>query len=67
MLVAEMSMPSFISSHTVQWPLLSVGILALVIAGCVLLIIVLARTPLAVALTGRSRQPWHTWIPEEWR
>ena len=54
-------------SHIVPWPLLSAGTVALVIAGCVLLTSVLARTSLAVALTGRSRQSWHTLLPEEWR
>jgi hypothetical protein len=30
---------------------------------CVALTSLLARTPLAVPLTGRSRQPWRTLIP----
>ena len=37
--------------------------MAIVFACCVTLTSVLARTPLAVPLTGRKQQPWSTLIP----
>jgi peptidoglycan/LPS O-acetylase OafA/YrhL len=49
------------------WPVVCVLTLALVFGACILLTSVLARTPLAVPLTGRRRQAWHTWLPERWR
>jgi peptidoglycan/LPS O-acetylase OafA/YrhL len=49
------------------WPLVCVVTAVLVFGACVLLTSVLARLPLSVQLTGRERQPWHTWLPEQWR
>lgn len=53
--------------HVLPWPLVCVAALVLVFGACVLLTGILARTPLSVALTGRQRQPWSTWLPEQWR
>lgn len=53
--------------RVVPWPLVSAATVTIVVLGCVLLTSVLARTPLAVALTGRPRQRWGTWLPAEWR
>lgn len=53
--------------RAVPWPLVAVGGVAIVFTSCVLLSSVLARTPLAVPLTGRRRAPWGTWLPREWR
>jgi peptidoglycan/LPS O-acetylase OafA/YrhL len=47
----------------VPWPLVCLVATAIVFGGCVLLTSVLARTPLAVALTGRAQEPWSTWLP----
>jgi peptidoglycan/LPS O-acetylase OafA/YrhL len=52
---------------TVPWPLVSIGAMIVVFAACVVVTSVLARTPLAVALTGRSQEPWSTWFPVGWR
>lgn len=51
----------------VPWPVATAIGVAIVFLSCVLLSSILARTPLAVALTGRKREPWRTWLPEEWR
>jgi peptidoglycan/LPS O-acetylase OafA/YrhL len=51
----------------VPWPLVAVAGVAIVFLGCVLMGSVLARTPLAVALTGRKRERWATWLPRGWR
>jgi peptidoglycan/LPS O-acetylase OafA/YrhL len=50
-------------SSAIGWPL--VCLLAVVIVFCcgAVLTAVLARTPLAVPLTGRKQQPWSTLIP----
>jgi len=53
--------------HYLPWPVVSILTVTLVFLGCVLLTSLLARTPLTVALTGRQRQEWRTWIPERWR
>jgi peptidoglycan/LPS O-acetylase OafA/YrhL len=50
-------------SSTVPWPLLCLLIAVIVYSGGVALTAVLARTPLAVPLTGRERQPWPTLTP----
>jgi len=39
----------------------------IVYSSAVLLTSLLARTPLAVPLTGRKQVPWSTLIPREWR
>jgi peptidoglycan/LPS O-acetylase OafA/YrhL len=43
----------------IWWPLLCAATVVLVFLAGVALTSVLARTPLAVALTGRQRQPWN--------
>ncbi|HEY3735698.1 MAG TPA: acyltransferase [Streptosporangiaceae bacterium] len=43
------------------WPLLCAVTVVLVYLACVALTSLLARTPLAVPLTGRPRQPWPAW------
>ena len=50
-------------TSAIPWPLLCVATVAIVFACCVTLTSVLARTPLAVPLTGRKQQPWSTLIP----
>jgi peptidoglycan/LPS O-acetylase OafA/YrhL len=45
-------------SSTVPWPLLCVATVGIVFACCVALTGLLARTPLAVPLTGRTQVPW---------
>jgi peptidoglycan/LPS O-acetylase OafA/YrhL len=49
------------------WPVVSATAVAIVVLACVLLSSLLARTPLAVALTGRRRARWSTWLPRDWR
>lgn len=49
------------------WPLVCVATATLVFGACILLTSVLARLPFSEQLTGRERQPWHTWLPEPWR
>jgi peptidoglycan/LPS O-acetylase OafA/YrhL len=41
------------------WPLVSVITVAIVFLSCIALTELLARTPLAKPLTGRTRVPWH--------
>jgi hypothetical protein len=53
-------------SHVIPWPIVSVLTVALVFCACVLLTAVLARTPLAMALTGRQRESWRTFLPFGW-
>jgi peptidoglycan/LPS O-acetylase OafA/YrhL len=47
----------------VWWPLLCAATVVIVYLGCVALTSLLARTALAVPLTGRQRQPWATLLP----
>ena len=47
-------------SSAVPWPLLCLLTVVIVFVCCVALTAVLARTPLAVPLTGRKQQPWAT-------
>jgi peptidoglycan/LPS O-acetylase OafA/YrhL len=47
----------------VWWPLLCAATVVIVFLASVALTSLLARTPLAVPLTGRQRQPWATWWP----
>ena len=42
-------------------------VVAVVLACCITLTALLARTPLAVPLTGRKQQPWSTLIPRRER
>lgn len=53
--------------HVLPWPVVAAFAVAIVFFSCVLLSSVLARTPLALALTGRRRQRWSTWLPRGWR
>jgi surface polysaccharide O-acyltransferase-like enzyme len=53
--------------HVMPWELVSGLTVVLVVSGCVLLTSLLARTPLAVALTGRRQAGWDTWWPRAWR
>jgi acyl-CoA synthetase (AMP-forming)/AMP-acid ligase II/peptidoglycan/LPS O-acetylase OafA/YrhL len=48
---------------TVPWPLLCLITVGIVFGCGATLTALLARTPLAVPLTGRPRQPWSTLIP----
>ena len=50
-------------NSTVPWPLLCVATVVIVYLGCIALTALLARTPLAVPLTGRAQQPWSTLTP----
>jgi peptidoglycan/LPS O-acetylase OafA/YrhL len=47
----------------VPWPIVCVATVIAVFGACVLLTSILARTPLARALTGRSRVTWDSWLP----
>jgi len=47
----------------VWWPLLCAATVVIVFLAGVALTSLLARTPLAVPLTGRQQQPWATWWP----
>jgi peptidoglycan/LPS O-acetylase OafA/YrhL len=50
-------------SSMVPWPLLCAATVVIVYLGCIALTALLARTPLAVPLTGRAQQPWSTLTP----
>ena len=50
-------------TSTIPWPLLCLLTVGIVFACGVALTSVLARTPLAVPLTGRKQQPWSTLLP----
>ena len=45
------------------WPLVCLLVVVVVFACCITLTALLARTPLAVPLTGRKQQPWSTLLP----
>jgi peptidoglycan/LPS O-acetylase OafA/YrhL len=47
----------------VWWPLLCAATVVIVFLAGIALTSLLARTPLAVPLTGRQQQPWSTWWP----
>jgi hypothetical protein len=47
----------------VWWPLLCAATVVIVFLAGVALTGLLARTPLAVPITGRQQQPWATWWP----
>jgi peptidoglycan/LPS O-acetylase OafA/YrhL len=49
------------------WPLVCLLLVAVVFACCITLTALLARTPLAVPLTGRKQQPWSTLLPRRER
>ena len=50
-------------SSTVPWPLLCAATVGIVFVCCIGLTELLARTPLAVPLTGRTRVPWPRLLP----
>jgi len=45
------------------WPLVCLLTVVIIFACCIALTGLLARTPLAVPLTGRKQEPWSTLIP----
>jgi peptidoglycan/LPS O-acetylase OafA/YrhL len=47
----------------VPWPIVCAVTVVLVFGACVMLTSILARTPLARALTGRTRATWDSWRP----
>ena len=49
------------------WPLVCLLTVLIVFACGIVLTSLLARTPLAVPLTGRTQQSWSTLIPPRWR
>jgi peptidoglycan/LPS O-acetylase OafA/YrhL len=53
--------------RVVPWPLVVLLTVLIVFVCGVALTSLLARTPLAVPLTGRPQQPWSTLIPPCWR
>jgi peptidoglycan/LPS O-acetylase OafA/YrhL len=53
--------------RVVPWPLVCLLTVPIVFVCGIALTSLLARTPLAVPLTGRPRQPWSTLIPPRWR
>ncbi len=54
-------------NSAMPWPLVCLLAVVIVFACCIALTSLLARTPLAVPLTGRTQQPWSTLMPERWR
>ncbi|MGH3264833.1 MAG: acyltransferase family protein, partial [Trebonia sp.] len=54
-------------NHVVPWPIATAAAVAIVVLSCVLFSSVVARTPLALAVTGRTRVRWSTWLPNEVR
>jgi peptidoglycan/LPS O-acetylase OafA/YrhL len=50
-------------NNVVPWPIVLVVTVPLVFLLCCALTEVLARTPVAEALTGRKQEPWHTLVP----
>jgi peptidoglycan/LPS O-acetylase OafA/YrhL len=54
-------------TRTISWPLVILMTVVIVYSCGVLLTSLLARTPLAVPLTGRKQVPWSTLIPRQWR
>jgi peptidoglycan/LPS O-acetylase OafA/YrhL len=53
--------------EVISWPLVILLTVAIVYACALMLTSLLARTPLAVPLTGRKQVPWSTLIPRLWR
>ncbi|HTX25386.1 MAG TPA: acyltransferase [Streptosporangiaceae bacterium] len=54
-------------NEVIPWPVVIVLTVVIVYACAVMLTTLLARTPLAVPLTGRTQVPWSTLIPAQWR
>jgi peptidoglycan/LPS O-acetylase OafA/YrhL len=53
--------------NLMPWPFVTIITVAVVFICCIILTNLLARTPLAVPLTGRKQVPWSTLIPARWR
>jgi peptidoglycan/LPS O-acetylase OafA/YrhL len=53
--------------EVISWPLVILMTVVIVYACGIMLTSLLARTPLAVPLTGRRQVPWSTLIPRPWR
>ncbi|HVC13677.1 MAG TPA: acyltransferase [Acidimicrobiales bacterium] len=53
--------------HVLPWPVVAAVGVAIVLLSCVFMSSLLARTPLSVALTGRKRERWTTWLPVDLR
>jgi peptidoglycan/LPS O-acetylase OafA/YrhL len=51
----------------ISWPLVMLVTVVIVYCSAIVLTSLLARTPLAVPLTGRKQVPWSTLIPRRWR
>jgi len=54
-------------NSVLPWPLVCLLTVVIIFACCIALTGLLARTPLAVPLTGRKQVPWSTLIPRQWR
>jgi peptidoglycan/LPS O-acetylase OafA/YrhL len=54
-------------TRVISWPLVILLTVVIVYISAVFLTSLLARTPLAVPLTGRKQVPWSTLIPRQWR
>ncbi len=54
-------------NEVISWPVVMVLTVVIVYACAVMLTSLLARTPLAVPLTGRTQVPWSTLVPRQWR
>jgi peptidoglycan/LPS O-acetylase OafA/YrhL len=54
-------------NEVIWWPVVIVVTVVIVYACAVVLTSLLARTPLAVPLTGRAQVPWSTLLPRPWR
>ncbi|MGD0064963.1 MAG: AMP-binding protein [Streptosporangiaceae bacterium] len=50
-------------NSVLPWPVVCLLAVGVIFACCITLTTLLARTPLAVPLTGRKQQPWSTLIP----
>jgi len=50
-------------NSVLPWPLVCLLTVVIIFACCIALTGLLARTPLAVPLTGRKQEPWSTLIP----
>jgi peptidoglycan/LPS O-acetylase OafA/YrhL len=54
-------------TRVISWPLVILLTVVIVYLSAAFLTSLLARTPLAVPLTGRKQVPWSTLIPRQWR
>ena len=53
--------------NMMPWPFVTIITVIVVFTCAIVLTELLARTPLAVPLTGRKQVPWSTLIPAQWR